>query len=146
MADNCLNSTVVKLILFFRVFPTLIRQNNSILFGTQRVINICIARVSFKRTIFFIQPKALNFTCLLLRNAKILNILNHIDSKKIKKMGTLFEPSKFICKWTLIISSGAQAYGMLKEVTSFFSNNKPRPSTIDGIPSYLKLCLLLIMS
>lgn len=52
-------------VFYFRVFPTLIRQKihvnytnvcvkYSFWFSTQRVINICIARVSFKRTIFFL--------------------------------------------------------------------------------------------
>lgn len=148
MADNSLNSKVVKLIFFvfyFRVFPTLIRQNNSILFCTQRVINICIARVSFKRTIFFIQPKALNFTCLLLRNAKVLNILYHIDLKKIKN-GYAFWAFKIYMQMNIDYFIWSSGLWNVERGHFVFSNNKPRPSTIDGIPSYLKLCLLLIMS
>lgn len=147
MADNSLNSKVVKLIFssFIFVYSLLSYDRITLFFGTQRVINICIARVSFKRTIFFIQPKALNFTCLLLRNAKVLNILYHIDLKKIKN-GYAFWAFKIYMQMNIDYFIWSTGLWNVERGHFVFSNNKPRPSTIDGIPSYLKLCLLLIMS
>lgn len=147
MADNSLNSKVVKLIFssFIFVYSLLSYDRITLFFGTQRVINICIARVSFKRTIFFIQPKALNFTCLLLRNAKVLNILYHIDLKKIKN-GYAFWAFKIYMQMNIDYFIWSTGLRNVERGHFVFSNNKPKPSTIDGIPSYLKLCLLLIMS
>lgn len=147
MADNSLNSKVVKLIFssFIFVYSLLSYDRITLFFGTQRVINICIARVSFKRTIFFIQPKALNFTCLLLRNAKVLNILYHINLKKIKN-GYAFWAFKIYMQMNIDYFIWSTGLWNVERGHFVFSNNKPRPSTIDGIPSYLKLCLLLIMS
>lgn len=147
MADNSLNSKVVKLIFssFIFVYSLLSYDRITLFFGTQRVINICIARVSFKRTIFFIQPKALNFTCLLLRNAKVLNILYHIDLKKIKN-GYAFWAFKIYMQMNIDYFIWSTGLRNVERGHFVFSNNKQRPSTIDGIPSYLKLCLLLIMS
>lgn len=147
MADNSLNSKVVKLIFssFILVYSLLSYDRITLFFGTQRVINICIARVSFKRTIFFIQPKALNFTCLLLRNAKVLNIHYHIDSKKIKN-GYAFWAFKIYMQMNIDYFIWSTGLWNVERGHFVFSNSKPRPSTIDGIPSYLKLCLPLIMS
>lgn len=144
MADNCLNSTVVKLFIFVysllsydRINLFCLAHNESLIFA----LHVLALNVPY----FFIQPKALNFTCLLLRNAKILNIHYNIDSKKIKN-GYAFWAFKIYMQMNIDYFIWSTGLWNVERGHFVFSNNKPRPSTIDGIPSYLKLYLLLIMS